>query len=171
MALNQQQFEKMVSAPSTGAITYQARALIQALERINEKEYLPQACQIRDIFLCTIDYVLEELWNLQKAADLAPSIPSRELARARALGRVLHEIYSYVRYLWASSPRQSPPGIQVALEQLTRMYFPEENGTPLSVVRPQWKYNLTYVPMSWYLRRLLKLSEPRSNRKTWGDGL
>src|ERR1019366_9215220 len=80
------------------------------------------------------------------------------LARVRALGAVLHEIYSYIRYLWASSPQQSPPGIQVAVSQLTEMYFPKANGEPVSLVRPQWKYNLTYVPMSWHLRDLLKLS-------------
>jgi dCTP deaminase len=46
----------------------------------------------------------------------------------------------------------------VALKQLTEMYFPTGNGKPIAVVRPQWKYNLQFVPLSWYLREKLSLS-------------
>ncbi len=33
------------------------------------------------------------------------------------------------------------------------MHFPKGNGAPICLVRPQWKYNLTYVPMTWILRK------------------
>ena len=158
MAITAKQLEKMVASPSVGAVTYQACALLRGLERINHEEYLPQACRIRDVFFCIVDYVLEETWDLQKACEASSSPPETMLARVRALGTVLHEIHSYVRYLWASSPQHSPPGIQVALTQLTEMYFPKANGDPISLVRPQWKYNLTYVPMSWRLADLLRPS-------------
>jgi dCTP deaminase len=164
MALTHQPIEKMISSPSIGAITYQARALIRELERMTEKEYLPQACRIKDVFLCIIDYVLGELTDLQEITDVSPASETT-LARVRALGSVLHDIYSYIRYLWASSPLQSPPGVQVALTQLTEMYFPKENGDPVSVVRPQWKYNLTYVPMSWQIKEALTLSVLDPNGK------
>ena len=157
MKPTQEQIDKMISCPSLGAVTYQACSVVRELDRINPEEYLAQACKIRDVFLCIVEYILEELWDLSKVTRAAAP-QETVLARVRALGAVLHEIYSYIRYLWASSPQQSPPGIQVAVSQLTEMYFPKENGEPVSLVRPQWKYNLTYVPMSWFLRDLLNPS-------------
>jgi dCTP deaminase len=156
MPLPPEQLGKMISSPSIGAVAYQASALIHELKRINKEEYLDEACQIRDVFLCIAEYIQEQLWDLKATASGPPgSVPESVFARSRALGHILHEIYSYIRYLWASSPRQSPPGIQVALAQLTQAYFPKPNGAALCLVRPQWHYNLTYVPMAWYLRNLL----------------
>ena len=70
------------------------------------------------------------------------------LVRARNLGRALHEIHSFIRYLRASSPHQSPPALQVAL--LTDLHFPisHPRSNPICLVRPQWKYNLTYVSLT-----------------------
>jgi dCTP deaminase len=134
-------------------MTYQADTLIRELQKLHPKEYLAQACKIRDVFLVIAEYVRDELQSLDASDD-------PDFARARALGRVLHEVFAYTRYLWASSPAQSPPGIQVALAQLTDLYFPkEENGEPVCLVRPQWKYNLTYVQLGPLLRRLIKPSE------------
>ena len=157
------QVGRAVSLPSVGAITYQACALIRELELINSQEFLPQACRIRDVLLCIVEYVRDQLWEIQTAAGTASK--EDDLARVRKLSDVLHEIFSYIRFLRASSPRQSPPGIQVALAQLTDRHFPKENGEPVCLVRPQWKYNLTYVPMSWYLRALLSRSvlDPNGN--------
>ena len=69
MALTQKQIEKMVSSPSVGVVTYQAHALTSELSRINDKEYLAEACKIRDVFSCIAEYVLEELWDLQQAVE------------------------------------------------------------------------------------------------------
>lgn len=155
MSSTSEQIEKLVASPSVSAVTYQALALIRELEGINHEEYLLQACRIRDVFLCIVDYVLEELWDLQTVIELSAGPTGTALARVRALATLLHDIYAYTRYLRASAPRQSPPGIQVALAQLTDTYFPKINGEPVSLVRPQWKYNLTYVPMSWHLEALM----------------
>lgn len=158
MSLSSEQIDRIVTCPSVGAVTYQACALIRELEGIHEIEYLPQACRIRDVYLCITEYILTELWDLQNLAESSPNPPESVLARVRGLGAVLHEVHAYIRYLRASSPRQSPPGVQVALAQLTKLYFPSTQAEPVCLVRPQWKYNLTYVPMSWYLKELLKAS-------------
>jgi dCTP deaminase len=158
MAPSSAHLEKLITNPSLGATTYQACALVKELERINEQEYLLEACKIRDVFLCIVDYVVTELWDLQKTAEGLPDPPVSIMARVWALGKVLHEIHAYIRYLLASSPRQSPPGIQVALNELTKKHLPKGNGEPVCLVRPQWKYNLTYVPLSLYLKELLKPS-------------
>src|SRR2546426_9289241 len=68
-----------------------------------------------------------------------------DFSRTSRLAEVLQELRSYVRYLRASSPVQTPPGIQVALSELTKLHFPSENGSPICLVRPQWKYNLACV--------------------------
>jgi hypothetical protein len=175
MAPISEQLDKLISFPSLGATSYQACALVRELERINDWEYLPQACQIRDVFLCIIDYVATELCDLGNTAEAHPDPPQSIFVRVRALSAVLHEIHAFIRYLRASSPRQSPPGIQVALEELTKIHFPPGNGNPVCLVRPQWKYNLTYVPLSWRLKELMKPSvlDPMKNlgAKDWREML
>ncbi|HEX8846978.1 MAG TPA: dCTP deaminase [Pyrinomonadaceae bacterium] len=43
----------------------------------------------------------------------------------------------------------------MALEQLTKLYFPKEYGEPVCVVRPQWTYNLKCVPLKPYLETII----------------
>lgn len=147
------QIERSITLPSLEAIAYQAKALRDGLAEVNEEEYPVQARRMRDVFICLADYILEELWNLRDPADPIRARTPLENIRARALASIVQILYSYLRYLWASSPRQSPPAVHVALSRLTDRYFPRTNGLPVSVVRPQWKYNLTYVPVTWYLRK------------------
>lgn len=152
------QIKKAVTYPSLGSTIYQARSLIQELELINDKEYPRQACQIRDVFLSIIKHIEEQLEELCSSKDLLRIEKEEVFFHVRSLREILHEIYSYIRYLRASSPHQSPPAIQVALTQLTDLYFPKENGAPVCLVRPQWKYNLAYVPITWSLKKILSLS-------------
>jgi hypothetical protein len=165
MSFATEQMGKMISSASIGAVAYQASSLISELRRINKEEYLEQACQIRDVFLCIAEYIEQQLWELKAVSSGVSVVPESVATRTRELGYLLHELYSYIRYLWASSPRQTPPGIQVALAQLTETYFPAVNGAPLCLVRPQWKYNLTYVPITWYLRQLLRIGVLDPNGK------
>lgn len=159
MPLAEAQLKSLVESPCLGAVTSQACALIQALERITEEEYLGEACRIRDVFLCIADYVLQQLWGLHDPTDPSALRGPAGSSRMRALARVVHELYSCIRYLWASSPRHSPPAIQVALARLAELYFPgTTKDRPICLVRPQWKYNLTYVPLSWHLRGLISHS-------------
>jgi dCTP deaminase len=157
MPLDAAQITSLVASPSLGAVTYQAVSLLGQLDRINDQEYLPQACKLKEAFESIVEHVLDQLWGMHDPDRLFAALDDSEFARTRALARVLHELYSFLRYLWASSPRQSPPGIQGALNLLTELYFPSGNGAPICLVRPQWKYNLTYVPMTWILRNHILL--------------
>ena len=157
MPLDAAQITSLVASPSLGAVTYQAVSLLGQLGRINDQEYLPQACKLKEAFESIVEHVLHQLWRMHDPDRLFEALDDSEFSRARALARILHELYSFLRYLWASSPRQSPPGIQGALNLLTELYFPSENGAPICLVRPQWKYNLTYVPMTWILRNHILL--------------
>lgn len=159
MPLSEAQVKSLVESPCLGAVVSQACALIQALERITEEEYLGEACRIRDVFLCIADYVLEQLWELHDPADPFALRGAAGSSRMRDLARVVHQLYAWIRYLSASSPRYSPPGIQVALARLAELHFPETaRERPICLVRPQWKYNLTYVPVTWHLRALISRS-------------
>src|ERR1022692_1126804 len=146
------QIELLVASSSLGAVTYQAASLLRQLARINDQEYLPEACRIKEVFECIAEHVLDQLWAMHSADQLFDALDDVDFSRTRALADIIHLLHSFLRYLWASSPRQSPPGIQGALHLLTELHFPRQNGVPICLVRPQWKYNLTYVPMTWILR-------------------
>jgi len=152
MPLEASQIDLLVASSSLGAVTYQAASLLRRLARVNDQEYLPEACKVKEVFECIAEHVLDELWAMRKPTSLFEALGDNDFSRTRALARILHELHSFLRYLWASSPQQSPPGIQAALNLLTDLHFPTGNGTPICLVRPQWKYNLTYVPMTAILR-------------------
>jgi dCTP deaminase len=48
--------------------------------------------------------------------------------------------------------------VQVALTKLTETHFPERLGHAVCLVRPQWKYNLTYVPLTHLLKDIISVS-------------
>src|ERR1035438_5570129 len=152
MSLDATQIASLVESPSLGAVTYQAASLLRQLGRINDQEYLPEACTIKEVFECIVEHVLDELWAMHDPNTLFEPLNDGDFSRTRALARILHQLHSFLRYLWASSPRQSPPGIQAALNLLTGLHFPGPVA-PICLVRPQWKYNLTYVPMTGILRK------------------
>lgn len=155
LPFDKEQINKLVASPSLGTVTYQAWALIQELKKLTDEEYPSQACHIRDVFLCFAEYILEQLLGLYDPQTPLKVKGPAGLQRLRVFAEALQELYSNIRYLWASSPRQSPPSLQVALAQLVHLHFPKFNGEPLCVVRPQWKYNLKYVPLSWQLKQLI----------------
>jgi dCTP deaminase len=155
--LTTEQINQLISSSSLGAISYQACCLINELERINDEEYPIQARIIRDVFLCVVEHIKDELWKLYDPDEpLVPKGGEYSQFRIPKLARYLHKIYSYIRYLSASSPRQTPPAIQSALTHLTELYFPTKKDEEyVCVIRPQWKYNLGYVPLDL---KLLKFS-------------
>ena len=152
MPLDAEQIASLVASPSLGAVTYQAASLLRQVGQINDQEYLPEACKIKELFECIAEHVLDQLWEMHDPNQLFEPLDDSDYSRTRALARILQRLYSFLRYLWASSPRQSPPGIQRALNLLTELHFPTENGPPICLVRPQWKYNLTYVSLTGILR-------------------
>jgi dCTP deaminase len=152
LPLSEDQIRALARSTSVGAVAYQAAALKRELERINEQDYPQEACQIRDVFLCWPEFILSQLVDIHASNPDGASGPTA--VRVRTLGLTLQTIYSFVRYLTASSARQAPPPIQSALNQLLRAHFPAAYGRPLCIVRPQWSYNLSYVPLSRMLETL-----------------
>ena len=69
--------------------------------------------------------------------------------RVRALCRIVHALNAYIRYLQASDPLRTPPGVQQAISLLISTHGTDalkcapENINVL--VRPQWTYNLKYL--------------------------
>lgn len=153
MPLTEAQLARLIRSTSTGAIAYQAHALIRDLRRINEEEFSPEAVALRNVLICWPEYILEEIWKIHQKEPLG-SVGS-DGVRVRSFAQVLHQLYSYIQYLTASTPRQAPPAIQAALNQLKDTYFPTSIGEAVCVIQPQWQYNLEYVPLSIYLRRLI----------------
>lgn len=153
MSLTTKQIDQLVSHLSLGAVSYQACCLIEELERINDEEYPVQARKIRDVFLCVAEHIRDELWKMYDNNNpLVPKGGENSHHRILELASYLHEIYSYIRYLSASSPHQTPPAIQSALTYLTELYFPKQtNVGHVCVIRPQWEYNLEYVPLDLLL--------------------
>lgn len=161
MPPNENQIRQLVSSPSVGAVAYQAYLLVQLLNRISDEEFPREACIIREVLLCYAERGRDELFKLyngESKTSLGPKRKAAEAQRVRSLGELIRELYSYIRYLLASSPRQSPPALQEALNQLVSVYFPKEAGTSVCIVRPQWKYNLEYVPLTSKIRKAVALS-------------
>lgn len=140
----------LVELPSLGTLTHQAVTLRRNLDQITKLEYPLEACEIRDIILSLVEFILQEF------SPTDHDVPPLEPHRLRSLGAVVQELYAYLRYIRAALPRQSPPGIQLALTELVELYFPTEaNGRPVCVVRPQWTYNLKCVHLNGHLSHIL----------------
>jgi len=94
-----------------------------------------------------------------EATQRKSSAQIRCFLRARELSRVIHQLYSVSQIPSCQPSAQSPPGLQLALVQLTDALFPKKEWEkPVCLVRPQWKYNLTYVPLTHYLREIVSPS-------------
>jgi dCTP deaminase len=163
MPLSDSDLLSLVSSPSLSGVIYQARTLIIELERINDEEFPHEACLIRDVFLCVAEHVLEELRELLNPAEPF-NLPTESASRLRELARYVRNIHSYIRYLSASSARQSPPAVQDELVRLTKRHFPQEYGDPVCIVRPQWTYNLKCVPLSQELKKMSKENLDPANK-------
>lgn len=163
MPLSDADLNSLVVSPSLSGVIYQAHTLINELERINDEEFPHEACLIRDVFLCIVEHILEELRGLQN--PIRPfDLGIEGAARTRALASYVRDIYSKIRYLTASSPRQSPPSIHDEIVRLTNRHFPKQHGDPVCVVRPQWTYNLKCVPLSHELKKMSNFTLDPANR-------
>ncbi len=179
MPLTPAQIEKLISSSSVGALAYQAHGLVRELLRFNDEEFPQQTCRLRDVFLCVAEYTLDQLWGLYDPQNpLQPKGGVRGAARLHSLGKLTQELYSYIRYLLASSPRQTPPALQLALSELTYLYFVKKKSDPepLCLVRPQWKYNLKYVQLTRQMKKVvspavfdpdLDTLKPTTNHDDW----
>ncbi len=127
--------------------------LVDRLRLITDQEYPPEAQKIREQLLSISEHVRDELERLLLSGEMVTSDEMlKEDAEVRALrfAKAVRELFSYVRYLRASSPNQSPPAIQATWTHLTNQFFPFEE--PLCLVRPQWEYNFKYISFASYLK-------------------
>ena len=146
----------LVKCPSLSGVMYQAHVLIQQLKLINDEDYPIQACRIRNLFQAYTEYILRQLESLHNPENPLEPKGGPGFNRIRAFAECLRPLYSFVRYLRASAANQAPPGLQVALTQLTDLHFPStENGNPACLIRPQWKYNLTCIYLNSVLTRAI----------------
>jgi hypothetical protein len=159
MTLTDKQMEDLIIAPSLSAVSYQASHLIDSLRQIKEVDFPANALLIRDVFLALAEHFRDILDNLYDPSN--PFLPrggEDGIDRTIAVAANLQTLYSFVRFLKASSTKYTPAAIQTALDQLARLHFPSTNGEPVCMIRPQWKYNLTYVPIHLEVESILSLS-------------
>lgn len=133
---------------------YQVQALLDRLRPFQREEYPAEARQISHLIASFAEYIRTQLETL---AGKEGSLVERDYSRARNLLRIARELYEFLRYIQASESQYTPPSVQAALTSLTRRYFPPDRGAPVALVRPQWAYNLKYVPFSWNLREKVQL--------------
>lgn len=136
--------ELAVNLP-VSAILFQARTLLDAIEVFTESDYPRQTLTIAHIIKLLAHRAHAELFRL----DSAEKVTVGNQARTRDLGSIVHVLHSYLRYLQASDPLRTPPGIQQAISLLISAHGPTAlrcNTDDISVlVRPQWTYNLKYI--------------------------
>jgi len=115
-----------VKDPSIEAIAYQAQVLSRELQDITKTEYSDEACVVAGALLPFTLFIEEQLWLLAKKIDPATGQTELQAQRIRTLGRAIQDLYSFLRYVKTGAPQQAPPGIQVALTELTKRHFPED---------------------------------------------
>lgn len=153
--------------PSIQAILFQSRALRDRLASFCESEYPPEALRIRDLFAVLTDQIEARLRAIHErrihdsGAQGGRPLGEADTQHVLQLGTMLQELHARLRFLESSKPPTTPPEIQTAITALVRLYVaPALNcdaGKVLVLVRPQWTYNLKYVPL---LEELAQFIEP-----------
>jgi len=130
---------------SVGALLYQAESLAQKLSTFTTDSYPPQTVSIARLLKLLADRAYEQLAALESVSVL----PVGEQARAMDLGNIVQCLHSYLRYLHASAPLETPPGVQQSITALISTHATAVLGCLASeinvLVRPQWRYSLKYV--------------------------
>jgi dCTP deaminase len=147
---------------SVGGLLYQAECLVERLASFTSDDYPAQTLSIAKIFQLLAERSRSELSKLDAATTSGLTLGEQN--RARDLGNIVQVLHSYLRYLQASAPLHTPPGIQQAITALIETHAKEVlDCKPEDInvlVRPQWKYSLKYVdilhqfdseaPLLWY---------------------
>src|SRR5271157_242377 len=94
-------------------------------------------------------HTLENIWRGRPCCVCGHFEPKK--SAKLELGRLLHDIFSFLRFLQASNPRRTPPAIQAALTDLTKLFHSADlpGDSRVTLVRPQWEYNATYRALTW----------------------
>lgn len=130
---------------SVSAVLFQAQSLLDRLDTFTENDYPQQTLTIAHMLRLLARRAFAQLSLLNETAQLSMS----DQARARDLASIVHALHSYLRYLQASDPLRTPPGIQNAISLLISTHGQsalqcDPNDIDL-LVRPQWTYNLKYI--------------------------
>jgi hypothetical protein len=129
---------ELAEALSVSAILFQAQTLLDSLEAFTESDYPKQTLTIAHILKLLARRAFAELLQLDETMPLSVS----DQARTRDLGSIVHVLHSYLRYLQASDPLRTPPGVQHAISLLISTHGAVALGcNPDDIdvlVRPQW---------------------------------
>jgi hypothetical protein len=104
------------STLSVGGLLYQAECLVERLSSFTSDDYPPQTLAIAQIFRLLAERSRSQLSKLD--TPVAAGLSLGEEGRARDIGNIVQTLHSYLRYLQASAPLQTPPGIQQAITTL-----------------------------------------------------
>ena len=134
---------------SVSALLFQAQVLLDRLDEFTSSEYPAQTVAIADLLRLLAERAQTQLARLDESTTRGLTID--ESLRACSLGSFVHALHSYLRYLQASDPLRSPPGVQQAISLLVSAHSKEVLNCGSSdinvLVRPQWTYNLKYIDL------------------------
>ena len=146
-----------VGLPSMSRVLGHLNELRASLDAFHDDDYPGETCRIRDLFLVVLYHCKQRLDSLAVSADVNDATDYQTFPAIRAIDTDLQHLFSYLRYLRATSAGQTPPAVQFAATQLIDSYFPApSNGTPLCIVRPQWRYNLEYAALGRVFANILQ---------------
>lgn len=140
---------------SVSALLFQSKALLDQLSEYTDDNFPPEAVRIASLLRLLVARAHETLLGYLEVAGVQSRSQSTAL---RAIGRAIHVVSAYVRYLHASDHFRSPPGIQQAISALVERHAPDAGcaaGEAVVLVRPQWTYNLKYVDVITQLQKEL----------------
>jgi len=135
----------LVSAPSVGAVLYQAYALTEELKAMDGENYPEQAFRIRNVFLSIVDYIQDELGKVLNDEKSTGKKPDKEdVGKLLAFALSLRCIYRNLRALRASGPNYCPRGIQAAIAYLASHFLDDSGRKVACLARTQPMYMATY---------------------------
>jgi dCTP deaminase len=130
-----------------GAMLHRSAQLLEQIDECINPPFPQAAKSVAHLLKSFATHLHSELLGLYQQSQKAT--PSKaDLSRARNLERIVQQQYAALRYLRSSDAANTPPSVQRALEELTTQFFPIEGSNPVIVNRPQWSYNLKYVPLT-----------------------
>lgn len=135
--------------PSIGAYIYQARTLIDRLKSLMTQVYPPQTAQLARLLIVLSERTLSILQRIDALSHKRLTEAKRKAALSA--GRFIHSLNSYLRYLQATEPFSSPPGVRYAVDSLVDRFAATalkcRTNQIVVLVRPQWTYNLKFVDL------------------------
>jgi len=160
-----------VQDPSTEGPLYQCQSLRRHLGTIVHPRYPAEAARIAQVFDLIAERAEQQLLLVIRSASRP--LENAKVEKVRQISRIIQQLYSYVRYLQASDPISSPPGVQHAISDIVDRHVPPalgcERDEVVALVRPQWEYNHKFVDLTRLLERI-EVADLDPNEEMFGDG-